>query len=104
LQAYELQDHGLDTVEANLKLGYAADCRDYELPGAVLKWMKIDKVRLITNNPEKIEAVEAAGIQVVERLSAEVEPHRSFERYLRTKQEKMGHMLDFSDSFNSAAL
>ena len=94
LRAYELQDHGLDTVEANLKLGFAADCRGYELPAAVLKLMGIGQVRLITNNPEKVAALEAAGIEVTERVSAEVEPLDSFADYVRTKQEKMGHIAD----------
>jgi len=94
LEAYELQDQGLDTVEANVKLGYAADCRGYELPAEVLKLMGISQVRLITNNPEKVAALESAGIAVVERISAEVEPQESFERYLRTKHEKMGHIQD----------
>jgi GTP cyclohydrolase II len=94
LKAYELQDHGLDTVEANVELGYAADCREYELPGEVLKLLGVDKVRLITNNPEKVAALESAGISVVERVSAEVEPQDSFADYVRTKQEKMGHLID----------
>ena len=96
LKAYELQDHGLDTVEANVELGFAADCRAYELPAEVLKLLGISAVRLITNNPEKVAALESAGISVVERVSAEVEPQESFERYLRTKQEKMGHILESS--------
>jgi GTP cyclohydrolase II len=94
LQAYELQDHGRDTVEANVELGFAADCRAYELPAAVLKLLGVPAVRLITNNPEKVAALESAGIQVTERISAEVEPQETFERYLRTKQEKMGHLLE----------
>jgi GTP cyclohydrolase II len=94
LQAYELQDQGLDTVEANVQLGFAADCRGYELPAAVLKLLGVSAVRLITNNPEKVAALESAGIQITERISAEVEPQESFERYLRTKQEKMGHILE----------
>ncbi len=94
LKAYELQDHGRDTVEANEELGFAADCRAYELPAAVLKLLGVTAVRLITNNPEKVAALETAGIQVAERVSAEVEPQESFERYLRTKQEKMGHILE----------
>jgi GTP cyclohydrolase II len=94
LKAYALQDHGLDTVEANVKLGYAADCREYELPVAVLKQLGVKQVRLMTNNPEKVAAVEAAGIVVAERISAEVEPLDTFERYLRTKHEKMGHIFD----------
>ncbi len=94
LRAYELQDQGRDTVEANLELGFAADCRGYELPSAALKLLGVSRVRLITNNPEKVAALESAGIAVTERISAEVEPHETFERYLRTKQEKMGHLLE----------
>ena len=96
LEAYELQDQGMDTVEANVELGFAADCRAYELPAEVLKLLDVSQVRLITNNPEKVAALESAGIAVVERVSAEVEPQESFERYLRTKQEKMGHIVEAS--------
>jgi GTP cyclohydrolase II len=94
LRAYELQDQGLDTVEANVELGYAADCRAYELPAEVLKLLGVSQVRLITNNPEKVAALESAGIAVVERVSAEVEPQESFAGYLKTKQEKMGHIVE----------
>ena len=94
LKAYELQDEGMDTVEANVELGYAADYRGYELPAAVLKLLGVSQVRLITNNPEKVAALESAGIQVTVRISAEVELQESFERYLRTKHEKMGHITD----------
>ena len=94
LKAYELQDQGLDTVEANEQLGFAADCRGYELPAAALKVLGVSKVRLMTNNPDKVTALESAGIQVVERVSAEVESQETFERYLRTKQEKMGHIFE----------
>ncbi len=94
LKAYELQDQGLDTVEANVELGFAPDCREYELPAEVLKQLGVKQVRLMTNNPEKVAALENAGITVTERVSAEVEPQESFERYLRTKQEKMGHISD----------
>lgn len=97
LRAYELQDQGLDTVEANVKLGFKADHREFELPAAILKHLGVTSVRLITNNPEKVEALEAAGIQVAERISAEVEPLESFQRYLQTKHEKMGHILDSLD-------
>ena len=96
LKAYELQDQGMDTVEANVELGFAADYRAYELPAEVLKLLGISRVRLITNNPEKVAALESAGIAVVERVSAEVEPLESFERYLRTKHEKMGHIVESS--------
>ena len=94
LKAYELQNQGLDTVEANVELGFAPDCREYELPAEALKMLGVPAVRLMTNNPEKVAALQAAGIEVTERVSAEVEAHDSFERYLRTKQEKMGHILD----------
>lgn len=94
LQAYQLQDRGLDTVEANVKLGYAPDCREYELPAAVLQQLGISQVRLMTNNPEKVAALESAGIAVTERVSAEVEPQATFEQYIKTKVEKMGHILD----------
>lgn len=94
LKAYELQDHGLDTVEANIELGFKADCREFEMPAAVLKLMGVSAVRLMTNNPEKVAALEAAGISVVERISAEVEPEETFREYLRVKREKMGHLSD----------
>lgn len=94
LKAYELQDHGMDTVEANVELGFAADCREYELPAEVLKLLGVKRVRLITNNPEKVAALESAGIEVTERVSAEVESQESFAGYVRTKQEKMGHIVD----------
>ncbi len=101
LKAYELQDKGLDTVEANEQLGYAADCRAYELPAAALRLMGVTQVRLITNNPEKVAALESAGIEVVERVSAEVESQETFQRYLRTKQEKMGHIFENVPSANN---
>src|ERR1019366_6431139 len=94
LRAYELQDQGMDTVEANVELGFAPDCRAYELPAEVLKLLNVSSVRLMTNNPEKVAALESAGITVAERVSAEVATQDTFERYLRTKQEKMGHILD----------
>jgi GTP cyclohydrolase II len=93
LQAYELQDQGLDTIEANLELGYKADCRVYELPAEVLKLLGVNSVRLMTNNPAKVEALELVGIKVAERISAEVPSEPTFERYLKTKQEKMGHLV-----------
>src|SRR6516165_12539545 len=94
LKAYELQDQGLDTVEANVKLGFEADYRFYELPATVLRQLGVSRVRLMTNNPDKVAALESAGIEVVERVSAEVEPQETFEKYLRTKQEKLGHISD----------
>jgi len=97
LKAYELQDQGMDTVEANVELGFAADCREYELPAEVLKLLGVTQVKLITNNPEKVAALESAGIAVVERGSAEVAPQESFAGYVRTKHEKMGHISDLSE-------
>ena len=94
LKAYELQDHGMDTVEANVELGFAADCRQYELPAKVLQLLGVKSVRLMTNNPEKVAAMEQAGIAVAERVSAEVVPQETFAAYLKTKQEKMGHILE----------
>jgi GTP cyclohydrolase II len=94
LRAYELQDQGRDTVEANVELGYAADCREYELPARVLQLLGVKSVRLMTNNPDKVAAMEQAGIAVAERVSAEVEPQETFAAYLKTKQEKMGHILE----------
>lgn len=93
LQAYELQDRGRDTIEANLELGYAADCRHFELPAEVLRALGVPAVRLITNNPDKVEALEAHGIAVVERISADVPAEPTNEFYLQTKREKMGHMV-----------
>ncbi len=92
LQAYELQDKGLDTVEANVELGYDNDYREYKLPSEILRQLGVKEVRLISNNPDKVAAVEASGIKVVERVSAEVEPYEHSEAYLRTKKEKMGHL------------
>ncbi len=94
LKAYELQDQGMDTVEANVELGFAADCREYELPAKVLQLLGVRSVRLMTNNPEKVTAMEQAGIAVAERVSAEVAPQETFAAYLKTKQEKMGHILE----------
>ena len=91
LQAYALQDNGLDTVQANEKLGFKPDCREYNLPVAILKSLGLKKVRLMSNNPEKVTAVERAGIKV-ERVSAEVAFQPQAARYLRTKREKMGHL------------
>ena len=93
LRAYELQDQGLDTIEANERLGYRSDHRDFSLPAEILQEMGVTSVRLITNNPEKVAALEAHGIQVQERLSAEVEPTSTSEAYLQIKREKMGHLI-----------
>jgi len=94
LRAYELQDQGADTVEANEQLGFEADLRGYEAPAAVVRYFGLWAVRLMSNNPEKIQALEKAGVRVAERVSAIVEPVESSADYLRTKREKLGHLLD----------
>jgi len=93
LQAYELQDQGVDTVEANRRLGYEADLRSYLLPAGILQYYEVRSVRLLSNNPEKIRALESHGIAIQERLPIEGAPHKARERYLKTKKEKMGHLL-----------
>jgi len=92
LQAYELQDAGLDTVEANVKLGFKADHREFELPAEILKSLRVKAVRLLSNNPDKVAALERAGISVAERVPCEVVPSAHAEDYLRVKKEKMGHL------------
>jgi GTP cyclohydrolase II len=94
LRAYELQDQGADTVEANEQLGFDADLRGYELPAAILRFFGLRAVRLMSNNPEKIDALEQAGVRVTERVPCIVPPSESTEDYLRTKREKLGHLLD----------
>jgi len=94
LRAYELQDHGADTVEANEQLGFDADLRGYQMPAAILNFLNVRAVRLMSNNPEKIQALEQAGIRVVERIPCIIEPSSATENYLRTKRDKLGHLLD----------
>jgi GTP cyclohydrolase II len=93
LQAYELQDGGLDTVEANEKLGFKADHRNFTLPAEILKSLGVERLRLLSNNPDKIAALEQAGVQVVERVACEVAPNAHAEKYLKTKKKKLGHIL-----------
>jgi GTP cyclohydrolase II len=93
LRAYELQDNGYDTVEANQKLGLKPDYREYRLPAAILGEFGISKVRLLTNNPDKVRALEDARIEVVERVPCEVVPSRENANYLRVKKEKLYHLL-----------
>ena len=95
LRAYELQDHGADTVEANEQLGFDSDLRSYELPGAILQYFGLTSIRLMSNNPDKVGAVENAGVVVTERVPCLAAVVDTREAYLRTKQEKMGHLLDF---------
>lgn len=92
LQAYELQDAGLDTVEANERLGFKADQREFALPGEILKSLGVSRVRLLSNNPDKVSALERSGIQVAERVPCEVAHNPHAEDYLKTKKEKLGHL------------
>lgn len=96
LQAYELQDAGLDTVEANERLGFKNDYRDFTLPAGILKSLGVTRVRLLSNNPDKVSALESAGLTVVERVPCEVTPSPHAEEYLRTKKEKLGHLFTSS--------
>ena len=93
LRAYELQDQGADTVEANERLGFDSDLRSYALPGAILQFFGLTAVRLLSNNPEKVEAVENAGVRVTERVPCLADVVETREAYLRTKRERMGHLL-----------
>jgi GTP cyclohydrolase II len=93
LQAYSLQDQGLDTVEANEQLGFKADHREFEMPARILKHLGVKRIRLLSNNPQKVTAMEEAGITVAERVPAEVEAHAESARYMKTKKEKLGHLL-----------
>jgi len=92
LQAYELQDQGLDTVEANERLGFKADHREFTLPAEILKALGVSSVRLLSNNPDKVAALEKGGVVVTERVPCEVEPEAHSEDYLKTKKEKLGHL------------
>lgn len=102
LRAYQLQDQGLDTIEANLQLGHEVDLRDYALSVEVLRFLKIRSLQLMTNNPEKIDAVQASGIEIVSRVSAEVpgNPHSAY--YLATKRTKLGHLSGETMEFHLA--
>jgi GTP cyclohydrolase II len=93
LRAYELQDAGMDTVEANKKLGFAADSRDYRFSAEILKLLGARRVRLLSNNPDKVKQLEDAGIRIVERLPCQPPTSRRAHAYLRTKKHKLGHIL-----------
>ncbi len=92
LQAYELQDAGFDTVEANEQLGFKADHREFALPAEILNALGVTQVRLLSNNPDKVAALERGGIEVLERVPCEVSRNPDAENYLRTKKEKLGHL------------
>ena len=93
LRAYELQDGGMDTVEANVSLGFAADAREYDLPAKILKKLGAKKIRLLSNNPDKVKQLESAGVQVIERVPCQPRISKISRSYLRTKKSKMGHLL-----------
>ena len=94
LRAYELQDGGMDTVEANESLGFAADARDYDFSAKILKQLGATKIRLLSNNPEKVRQLERAGIRVVQRVPCQPRISKISRTYLQTKKSKMGHLLD----------
>jgi GTP cyclohydrolase II len=94
LRAYELQDRGMDTVEANEELGFAADSRDYSFSAAALRLLGVSRVRLLSNNPDKVQQLESAGIRVVERVPCRPRISRISHAYMETKRTKMGHLLD----------
>jgi GTP cyclohydrolase II len=93
LKAYELQDRGRDTVEANEELGFSADSRDYAFTAAVLRKLGVRAVRLLSNNPEKVRQLEAGGIRVVERVPCQPQVSHGTRNYLKTKKKKLGHLL-----------
>ncbi len=95
IRAYALQDQGADTVEANEKLGFAIDARTYEQCAEILFDLGLCKVRVISNNPDKLKALEKAGLRIVERIPIEIKTEQAAAHYLRTKKEKLGHLLDF---------
>ncbi len=102
IKAYALQDQGLDTVEANQLLGFAADQRDYGLAAQMLRALEITQVRLLTNNPNKVKGLEEYGIQVKERVPLETEPNINNENYLRTKRDKLGHWLKHAEAITNS--
>jgi GTP cyclohydrolase II len=94
LRAYELQDGGMDTVEANVSLGFAADAREYDFPAKILKALGATKIRLLSNNPDKVRQLQAAGIKVVQRVPCQPRISKISRAYLQTKKSKMGHLLE----------
>jgi 3,4-dihydroxy 2-butanone 4-phosphate synthase/GTP cyclohydrolase II len=98
MKAYKLQEEGYDTVEANLALGFAADERTYDVGADILRDLGVRSVRLLTNNPDKVEGLEEHGVEVVERVPLVIPANPTNKRYLRVKSEKMGHLLDVASN------
>jgi 3,4-dihydroxy 2-butanone 4-phosphate synthase / GTP cyclohydrolase II len=94
IHAYELQDQGLDTVAANIELGFEADQRDYRMPAEILKYLGATRIHLLSNNPEKVQGLEQEGIVVEKRIPLEITPNALTRDYLKIKKEKLGHILD----------
>ena len=94
IAAYHFQDHGMDTVEANIKLGLKADARDYTIGAQILADLGLSTIKLLTNNPRKIEGLEKYGLEIVERIPIVIKPNKVNKKYLKTKQEKLGHYLE----------
>ena len=99
IRAYALQDQGADTIEANVKLGLAIDARKYDQCAEIIKLLGVQRVRLMSNNPDKVSALRKAGLEVVERVQLEVKTSASAVKYLKTKKEQMGHLLQLNGIF-----
>jgi 3,4-dihydroxy 2-butanone 4-phosphate synthase/GTP cyclohydrolase II len=99
IRAYALQDQGADTIEANVRLGFAVDEREYDQCAEILKLIGARRVRLMSNNPDKVRALREAGLEIVERVPLEMAAHDNAQRYLQTKKDKMGHLLQLNGIF-----
>lgn len=102
MKAYNLQDEGLNTAEANLHLGFEIDEREYDIAIKMLKDLNVTSIKLMTNNPEKVVSFASSGIELVDRVPLEIKPHQENLQYLKTKQTLMGHMINLSNNNNNA--